>query len=100
MGEQIELNLSTLAKHFSDEEEAYKLVESLRWPTGPVCPHCGVVDHAYYLAPQSGHRLTRKGNTTYRRVWKCGDCRKQFSVLVGTIFEGSHIPLSKWLLAI
>lgn len=91
---------SQIAKYFSDEGEAYKLVERLRWPSGPVCPHCGVIDHAYYLAPKEGPRKTRTGNTSDRRVWKCGTCRKQFSVLVGTIFEDSRIPLSKWLLAI
>lgn len=94
------LNLSQIAKHFSDEAEAYKVVERLRWPNGPVCPHCGVIGHAYFLEPQSGARKTRTGKETYRRVWKCGACRKQFSVLVGTIFEDSKIPLSKWLLAI
>lgn len=93
-------NLSTLAKHFSDEAEAWKLLERARWPNGSVCPHCGVVDRAYYLEPQSGERKTRTGKTTYRRVWKCGECRKQFSVLVGTIFEDSRIPVSKWLLAV
>src|SRR5579872_280330 len=94
-----ELNLSTLAKQYSDEEAAWLYLEQTRWSDGPICPHCGTVHHAYYLAPKSGTRTTRKGNTTYRRLWKCGDCRKQFSVLVGTIFEDSHIPLSKWLLA-
>ena len=94
------LTLSKIAKHFSDEGEAYKLVERLRWPSGPVCPHCGSLDHAYFLEPQEGARKTRTGNTSHRRVWKCGDCRKQFSVLVGTVFEDSRIPLSKWLLAI
>jgi len=48
----------------------------------------------------NGYRKTRTGRTTYRRVWKCADCRQQFSVLVGTIFEDSKIPLSKWLIAI
>lgn len=94
------LNLSEFAKHFSDESATYRLVERIRWPNGPVCPHCGSVDRAMYLEPQNGYRKTRAGNTTYRRVWKCKDCRQQFSVLVGTIFEDSHIPLSKWLLAI
>ncbi len=94
------LTLSEIAKHFSDEGEAYKLVERLRWANSPVCPHCGSVNHAYYLEPKEGARKTRKGAPTYRRVWKCGDCRKQFSVLVGTIFEDSHIPLAKWLLAV
>ncbi len=95
------LNLSTLAKHFSDEAEAWKMVERIRWPDGrPVCPHCGVIGEAYYLEPKAGPRKTRTGATTHRRVWKCGACRQQFSVLVGTIFEDSRIPLSKWLLAI
>jgi len=93
------INLSTLAKHFSDEEAAYRLVERMRWPHGPICPHCGIVDHAYYLEPQSGHRKTSTGKDSYRRVYKCAECRKQFSVLVGTIFEDSKVPLSKWLLA-
>jgi transposase-like protein len=93
-------NLSQLAKHFSDESEAWQLLERIRWPDGPICPHCGVIGRAYYLEPQSGHRTTKRGNPTYRRVWKCADCRQQFSVLVGTIFEDTHIPLSKWLLAI
>ncbi len=94
------LTLSTLAKHFSDESEAYQLVERLRWPRGVVCPHCGTKGEAYFLKPRNGLRKTRRGIPTYRRVWKCGACRKQFSVLVGTIFGDSHIPLSKWLLAI
>jgi len=99
-GNDITLNLSMIAKHFSSEEAAYELIESIRWPNGHICPHCGSVDHAYYLTPKNGYRTTRTGRTTYRRVWKCADCREQFSVLVGTIFEDSKIPLSKWLLAI
>ncbi|HLX57948.1 MAG TPA: IS1595 family transposase [Ktedonobacteraceae bacterium] len=95
-----ELNLSTIAKHFSSEEAAYELIESIRWPAGPICPHCGSVDHAYFLTPENGYRTTSTGKVSYRRVWKCADCRQQFSVLVGTIFEDSKIPLSKWLLAI
>lgn len=91
-----DLNLSTLAKHFSDESEAWKLIERLRWPDGPVCPHCGNDEKAYYL----GNRKTGSGKVSPRRVWKCGACRKQFSALVGSIFEGTHIPLSKWLLGI
>jgi transposase-like protein len=93
-------NISELAKHFSDEAEAWKLIERIRWPNGPICPHCGVIGTAYYLEPKNGNRKTRTGKESYRRVWKCADCRKQFSVLVGTIFEDSRIPLSKWLLAI
>jgi transposase-like protein len=90
-----ELNLAALAQHFSDEDKAREFVEKLRWPDGPVCPKCGEVDSAYRLEPKPSKKDThvRKG------VWKCRRCREQFTVTVGTIFEDSHIPLSKWLLA-
>ncbi len=96
----MDLNLATLARHFSDESEAWKLIETIRWPNGPICPHCGHTEKHYFLKPKSGHRTTKAGNHSYRRVWKCASCRKQFSVLVGSIFEGTKIPISKWLLAI
>jgi transposase-like protein len=96
-----ELSLSNIAKHFSDEEAAWELVERLRWPVGPVCPHCGVINNATYLTPKSGYRKTRTGNISYRRVWQCREegCGQQFSVLIGTVMKDSKIPLSKWLLA-
>lgn len=99
MADETEINLVTLGKQYSDEGAAYELVESIRWPNGPVCPHCDSVNHAYFLNPQNGGRKTRTGSISLRRVYKCAECRKQFSVLVGTIFEGSKIPLHKWLLA-
>jgi transposase-like protein len=95
----MELTLINLAKHFTDEAAAWELVESVRWEGRPVCPHCGSIDRAYFINPKKP-RTSRTGNVSYRRLWKCGDCGKQFSVLVGTIFEDSRIPLSKWLLAI
>lgn len=97
------LNLASLPKYLSDEAEAWLLLERLRWNGRPVCPHCGVVDEKhYFIAARSGQRVTKKGNVSYRRLWKCRDkgCRKQFSVLVGTIFEDSRLPVSKWLLAL
>ncbi|MDQ3686864.1 MAG: IS1595 family transposase [Acidobacteriota bacterium] len=88
------LNLSTLAKHFSDEDKAREFLEAKRWPNGARCPHCKS-EGAYKLTPKAESKTpVRKG------VWKCRECRKQFTVRVGTIFEDSHIPLSKWLLAI
>ncbi|HLX88789.1 MAG TPA: IS1595 family transposase [Acidimicrobiales bacterium] len=90
------LNIATLAKHFSDESSAWDLVESLRWPDGPVCPYCSKVVKAYRLADA----LTTTGRKSYRRTWKCASCRRKFSVLVGTIFESTQIRLSKWLMAI
>ncbi len=86
------LNLSKLAKHFSDADAARQLLEQMRWPNGAACPHCGACD-PYRLTPKPGSK-TRRG------LYKCKACRKQFTVTVGTIFEDSHIPLSKWLLAI
>jgi transposase-like protein len=82
-------------KYFYDKDEARKYLEGLRWSNGVVCPHCGIIgDHYPLKASPNSKRPVRKG------VWKCKDCRKQFSVTVGTIFEGSHIPLNKWLHAI
>ncbi|MBA2645194.1 MAG: transposase [Pyrinomonadaceae bacterium] len=88
------LNLASLAKHFSDDDAARELLEHMRWPNGAVCPCCGATE-AYRLTPRvESKRPVRKG------VLKCKSCRKQFTVTVGTIYEDSHIPLSKWLLAI
>ena len=94
------MNLCSIARQFSDEASAWGAVEDLMWPEGPVCPHCGDTGRAYFLKARSGERTTKAGNVTYRRLWKCKACRKQFSVLVGTIFEDTKVPLSKWLLAI
>jgi transposase-like protein len=90
-----EPNLIALAQHFSDEDKAREFIEKLRWPDGPVCPHCGLVNQAYKLEPKP----SKKGKHVRKGVWKCAGCREQFSVTVGTIFEDSHIPLHKWLLA-
>jgi transposase-like protein len=82
------LTLGNLDERFTDSHKAAEYLESLRWPNGPVCPHCGESERKHYHLP---HKT--------RRLWKCATCRKQFTVTVGTIFEGSHIPLNKWLLA-
>ena len=74
---------------FNDEEAARRHFEALRWPNGPVCPHCGSIDNATEL----------KGNSTRPGVYKCKDCRKPFTATIGTLYERSHIPLHKWLLA-
>src|SRR5437660_1568619 len=89
-----ELNLSTLSKLFADEDAAREFLEQKRWPNGPVCPHCGSCDGAYKLEPKAEAKThVRPG------VYKCKACRKQYTVRVGTIFEDSHIPLCKWLMA-
>ncbi len=85
-----DLSFDVFDKRFTDPQIAAEYLESIRWPDDPVCPHCGESERKAY-------RLNVKG--TKRRVWKCAACRKQFTVMVGTIFEDSHIPLNKWLLA-
>lgn len=75
---------------YHDEDAARAHLESLLWPHGPVCPRCGVTED----------RITKLGGKSTRPgVYKCKDCRKPFSVTVGTVMERSHIPLSKWVLA-
>jgi transposase-like protein len=78
--------------HFHDEAAAYSYVESILWPDGPVCPHCGNCD-----APKIGKL---NGKTTRVGLRKCYECYKPFTVKIGTIFEDSHAPLRYWLQAI
>lgn len=82
-------NLS--AAHFHDPDAAREHLEAIRWPDGPVCPHCGHTEKIYKIKSKS----VRPG------LYKCGEkgCRKTFSVTVGTLFERSHIPLYQWMQA-
>jgi len=75
-------------KIFHDEAKARKWLEGHLWPDGPVCSHCGTVNDATALETRPG-------------LWQCNsnECRKQFTVMTGTLFERSHIPLNKWLMA-
>jgi transposase-like protein len=88
------MNLATLAKYFSDEDAARALLEQMRWNGMPTCPHCGGTDPYKLTAKVTSKKPGRKG------LYKCKACRKQFTVTVGTVFEDSRIPISKWLLAI
>src|ERR1700687_5849233 len=74
---------------FTDETAARKHLEAIRWPSGPVCPHCGGTERNVHL----------NGKPRRPGLWFCGDCREQFSVTVGTVFERSKVPLHKWLVA-
>jgi len=89
-----DLNLATLSVLFVDEDKARRFLEAKRWPNGPVCPHCGG-EKVYTLTPKPNSRKPVRAG-----VYKCGACREQFTVRIGTIFEESHIKLSKWLMAI
>lgn len=76
---------------FKDANKAREYLESVRWPKGPVCPHCGSISQDHYALAGEAHRPG---------LWKCKDCREQFSVTVGTVFERSKIPLHVWLQAV
>ena len=94
--------MSILSKpYFHDEAAAFEHLEAVLWPDGPICPHCGVIGNAYALkgvrskpSKKNPEGLVRHG------LKKCAACRKQFTVRVGTVFESSHIPLTKWLQAV
>ncbi len=75
------------AAHFHNDKAARKYLEATLWPNGAICPHCGTIGNAY--------------KTKKEGVYRCGEkeCRKDFTVTVGTVFERSKIALHKWLLA-
>jgi transposase-like protein len=73
-----------------DEEKAHEFVESVLWPRGPVCPHCGETKRISKM----------QGKSTRVGTYKCYACRKKLTVKIGTIFEDSHIPMRLWLQAI
>jgi len=77
---------------FYDEDKAIEYLEGVRWPNGPVCPHCGGKEKICRIK-KSKEKKIRPG------LLKCGLCGNQFTVKVGTLFESSHIPLHKWLQA-
>ena len=74
-----------------DDNACRLFLEDLRWNGTPVCPHCGSVNESHY-------KLNTKG--VFNGLYKCKDCRERFTVTVGTMFEGSHVPLRKWFIAI
>ena len=77
------------AKHFHDEAAAFAYVEARVWPEGPTCPHCGGVERISKM----------QGKSTRMGLYKCYQCRKPFTVRMGTIFESSKVPLTVWLQA-
>jgi len=80
------------APKFNDPEAAREYLESVRWPNGAACVHCGGVERIYRIAADEKKKI-RPG------LLKCGDCKQQFTVTVGTVFERSKISLDKWVLA-
>ncbi|TGT60478.1 IS1595 family transposase [Mesorhizobium sp. M00.F.Ca.ET.170.01.1.1] len=87
--------------YFHDEAAAFEHVEAMLWPQGPVCHHCGSMEKHYAL--KGGRTKPSKKNPhglEIHGLYKCRDCRKKFTVRMGTIFEESHLPLHKWLQAL
>jgi transposase-like protein len=87
------MKLPTSLSHpcYHDEEAARAELEAIRWPNGPYCPKCGSLDRV---------KATAAPNKAKGRGWyHCQDCRRKFTVRVGSIFHRSHVPLHKWLLA-
>jgi transposase-like protein len=82
------------APYFSDEQAAFDRLEAIIWPEGIVCPHCGTVGRAAALAGVKD----KKGRVRLG-LKKCYSCRKQFTAMVGTVFERSHVPLHIWFQA-
>jgi len=78
------------SEFFKDDEAARRHLEGIRWPNGPVCPHCGSVENIKKL----------EGTKHRPGLYKCYECKGQFTVTVGTLFERSKIPLHKWFLAV
>ncbi len=86
-----DLTLVQILEYFSTDEKAREHLESIRWPQGPVCPRCGGND------PERVYRMQCK--STRPGVHNCKDCRRQFTVTTDSVFESTHIPLRKWLVA-
>jgi transposase-like protein len=77
------------ASYFHDEAAAFEKLEAIVWPEGPTCPHCGAID-----------RITSvTGKTARMGLKRCGHCKLQFTVKVGTVFESSHVKLHLWFQA-
>jgi transposase-like protein len=74
---------------FNNEDAARAYFEAVRWPNGPVCPHCGVVNEATLV----------KGKSHRPGMYQCNACREPFTVTIGSVMESSHVPLAKWALA-
>lgn len=86
--------MSVLSKaYFHDEEAAFSYLESVIWTNGPVCPHCGGLDRITKVKANAAKRI-RLG------LYRCGDCKRQFTVKIGTVFEHGRIPLNKMLQAV
>ena len=88
--------ITDIARFLTDEAAAQDALANLRWPNGVQCPLCEGGKKVYEVS----YTTTARGKETVRKQWKCGACRKKFSVTSRSIFEGAHIPVGKWIYAI
>ena len=92
----MEINgITDIARFLTDEAAAQDALAKLRWPNGVACPLCEGGKKVYEVAYKAAN-----GKPSVRKQWKCGACRKKFSVTSRSIFEGAHIPVGKWIYAI
>jgi transposase-like protein len=98
----MELNgITDIARFLTDEAAAQEALANLRWPDGKVCcPLCDGGKKVYEVNYVRRDARTGEVKPSVRKQWKCGACRKKFSVTSGSIFEGSHIPVGKWIFAV
>lgn len=92
MSDDADLTLLSIMRRYATEEAARAYFEKMRWPNGPVCPHCGSSKRIYARTANAETRV-RPG------LYKCGECDDTFTVTVGTVMEDSKVPLTKWLIA-
>ena len=90
----VDLTLDEIQSRFGTDEKARQYLEEIRWPNSVVCPHCKNADQKRIWEIQSNEAAKIRAG-----LYQCAECKKQFTVTVGTIFEDSHIPLRKWLVA-
>ena len=89
-----DLTLIQIIERFPTDETARQHLESIRWKNGIVCPHCKCSDQAQFaLRSANPAKKVRSG------LRFCSNCQSQFTVTIGTVFESTHIPLRKWLIA-
>lgn len=94
------ITMPWLMDQVTDEPSAYKFLEQMRWGDDAYCPHCHSTNVVYLNPADGSSRKTRTGSRSQRRVWKCRDCRKQFSVLTGTVFHGTKIKVRTWIFVV
>jgi transposase-like protein len=92
--------MATLSLEVSSEADAYAYFEKLRWNGNPVCAHCDSLN-VYFIETANGvSRATRTGAQSERRVWRCRDCKRQFSVITNTMMHGTKVAIRIWLMVI